>query len=141
MFFDNAENKLPQSNKFENLVSKLNEVCTNMENLKSKYNKQNEKNDLLDTKLPEKHNSHSKRDTNLLSSTSKSKEKYERKNKNILNCQIDYKVRKLVEEKLETLHIELRKIFDNLNELNKEQDYNIQQSQEINHDSNVEVLK
>lgn len=142
LFFDNAEQKLPQSKKFGAMVNQLESVVSNLEKLKTKYNKDQNITNPNNNTQNSMSRSKSKKFLDTNSKATVSPSKYERKNKNILQCDIDDNLRKKVEEKLEILHVELRHIFDNLNEMNKStMQEDLRQSFEQQHDNNVEVLK
>lgn len=111
MFFENMENKLPQYVKFEDLISRVENVYSNIENLKTKNQTSNSKTHYSSGRLNKRGKNSSER--------SASSKKYKGKNPNILDVELDNETRKRIEEKLELLHVELRQVFDNLNNLNK----------------------
>lgn len=111
MFFENMENKLPQYVKFEDLINRVENVYSNIENLKTK-------NQIVNTKTQSSSGRQNKRGKGS-SERSISSRKYKGKNPNILDVELDNETRKKIEEKLELLHVELRQVFDNLNNLNK----------------------
>lgn len=136
LFFDNSEKKLPQQNKFNILTNKLEHIYSNLDFLKSKYNKQvnHMSNNLLNNK-------NEMNDSKLKQNNFNNNNNYERKNKNNLNYEIDINLRKNIEEKLELFHIELRNILDSLDNLNKTNKINNSDESNKIHDKNVEILK
>lgn len=136
LFFDHVENKLPQRKGFSNIISNLETVCNNLENLKTYKNK------IKINSSTSLNNSNSIRNIKVnntsINISSKSNQK---KNKNIINCDIDEELRRKIEEKLSILHVELRRIFNTLNDLNRCPSDDGGISIQENHDQNIENLK
>lgn len=135
-FFDHVSNKLPQNKSFSNIVSSLEQVCNNLENLKTYKNKIK----VQTSNSFEMSNSikNIKVNNTSINISGKSNQK---KNKNIINCDIDEEYRRKIEEKLSLLHVELRRIFNTLNDLNKCQNSDGNTSMEEHHDQAIENLK